>query len=228
MNILCTICERSGSKGIKNKNIKLLNGKPLIYYTIQQAVKSKIFKNIVVSTDSKKIQKISIKFGASSWFLRQANLSGDNISKIKVIRDSLKKSEKYYKKKFDYIVDLDATSPLRKIIDIKKSFKFFKKKKYDNLFSVCESSRNPYFNIIEKNKSKVKLVKKTKNIFSRQKAPKTFDLNASIYIWKRKTLLKRNTLFNSKTGIYLMPKNRSFDIDTYTDFKIVSFLIKNK
>ena len=97
MNILCTICARAGSKGIKNKNIKLLNGKPLIYYTIQQAVKSKIFKNIVVSTDSK-IQKISIKFGASSWFLRQANLSGDNISKIKVIRDSLKKVKNTIKK----------------------------------------------------------------------------------------------------------------------------------
>ena len=98
MNILCTICARAGSKGIKNKNIKLLNGKPLIYYTIQQAVKSKIFKKYCSINRLKKIQKISIKFGASSWFLRQANLSGDNISKIKVIRDSLKKSEKYYKK----------------------------------------------------------------------------------------------------------------------------------
>ena len=228
MNILCTICARGGSKGVKNKNIKILKGKPLIYFTIKQALKSKIFKNIVVSTDSKKINRISTSFGASGWYLRNKILSGDNVSKISVIRDTFKKSEKYYKKKFDYIIDLDVTSPLRKIQDIKKSFLFFKKKNYDNLFSVCESTRSPYFNIIEKNKDKIKLVKKTKNFFSRQKIPKTYDMNASIYIWKRKTLLTSNTLFNSKTGIYIMPKNRSFDIDTNIDFKIVSFLMKNK
>ena len=228
MNILCTICVRAGSKGIKNKNIKILNEKPLIYYTIKQAIDSKFLKNIVVSTDSQKISKIAKKLGASSWFLRKKNLSGDNVPKISVIRDTLKISEEYYKKKFDYIIDLDATSPLRKISDIKKSFRFFKEKNYENLFSVCESSKSPYFNIIEKNNGKFKLIKKTKNFFSRQKVPKTYDLNASIYIWKRNTLLKSNTLFNSKTGIYIMPKIRSFDIDTYTDFKIVSFLMKNK
>ena len=138
MNILCTICVRGGSKEISNKNIKILNGKPLVYYTIKQAKRSKIFSKIVLSTDSKKIKNISQKIGADAWFLRNKNLSGDDISKISVIRDTLKRSETHYKIKFDYIVDLDATSPLRKILDIKKSFKNFKKKKITKfIFSLC-------------------------------------------------------------------------------------------
>ncbi len=228
MKILCIICARGGSKGVKNKNIKSLNGKPLIYYTINQAKKSKVFKKIVVSTDSNKIKKISEKYGADCWFKRNKELSNDNASKILVIKDALRKSEKYYNQKFDYIVDLDVSSPLRNISDIKNSIKNFTKRKYDNLFSVCISRKNPYFNIVEKNDNKFSLIKKKKNFFSRQKLPKTYDLNASIYIWRKEILLTSKSLFNNKTGIYLMPQIRSFDIDSITDFKIVSFLMKNK
>ncbi len=228
MKILCTICARGGSKGVKNKNIKNLNGKPLIYYTIRQAKNSKVFKNIVVSTDSKKIKKISEKYGADCWFKRDKELSNDNASKILVIKDALKKSEKYYNQKFDYVVDLDVSSPLRKVSDIRNSIKDFIKRKYDNLFSVCISRKSPYFNIIEKKNNKFGLIKKKKNFFSRQKLPLTYDLNASIYIWKREILLRSNSLFNKKTGIYLMPEIRSFDIDSITDFKIVSSLMRNK
>mgnify|MGYP000492317195 CR=1 FL=1 len=92
---------RGGSQGLKNKNLKIINGKPLMYYTIKQAVKSKIFDHIVVSTDSKKIATLSKKYGAECWFLRQKKLSTDKISKILVIRDLLEKSEIKFKKKFE-------------------------------------------------------------------------------------------------------------------------------
>jgi CMP-N,N'-diacetyllegionaminic acid synthase len=226
MNILCVICARSGSKGIKNKNLLEFFGKPLILHTFAQAKNVKKFNHIVVSTDSKKISKMIGK--KYSWFLRSRKLSGDKISKIKVIVDTLKKSEKKFQLKYDIVVDLDVTSPLRSIRDIDNAFKFFMKKNYDNLFSVCEASRNPYFNMIELIDDRVILSKKKNFISSRQTAPKVYDMNAAIYIWKRDILLKKESLFNKNTGVYIMPKHRSIDIDDKLDYKIVKFLYNEK
>ena len=226
MPILCTICARGGSKGIKNKALKLINKKPLIYYTINQAFKSKIFDEVVVSTDSKKIQKISKFYGAQSWFLRSKNLSNDNSPKLPVIRDVFLKSEVFFKRKFDICVDLDLTSPLRKISDIKQAIKKFKKEKSNNLFSVTHAKKNPYFNMVEKKNKTYVLSKKSSNTFvSRQKTPIVYEMNASIYVFKRKYLINNNKLFNSKTSIFLMPRDRSIDIDDHLDLKLVKKII---
>ena len=230
-SILCTVCMRSGSKGVKNKNIKLINGKPLMYYTIKQAIKSKIFDHIVVSTDSKKILKRAKLYGAEGWFIRPRKLSLDTSSKIEAIKHALFESERYYKKRFKFIVDLDVTSPLRKVEDIIKSFKFFVKKRGDELITGTKSRRNPYFNIIEIVNKKVQKVKSIrKNVFRRQDTPQTYDMNASIYIWNRKTLIDSKispSLFKAKTIFYEMPEDRSIDIDSELDFKFVEFLLKN-
>jgi CMP-N,N'-diacetyllegionaminic acid synthase len=227
MNILCTIHARKDSEGLKNKNIKLLNSRPLIVYTIDQAIKSKLFDKVVVSTDSKKIQKIAKKNSAYSWFLRQKKLSASSSGKIYAIRDTLIRSEIFFKKKFDIVVDLDVTSPLRKIKDIKNSFKSFIKNNFEILFSVCDAKKNPYFNMVEIVKKRIKLVKTANTIVkSRQEAPKVYELNASIYIWNRDVLLKKNTLITKKTGIYIMPVQRSLDIDNKFDFDIVSYLMR--
>ena len=132
-SILCTICMRSGSKGVKNKAYRKINGFPLFYYTLSVAQKSKLFDEIVISTDSKKIAKMCKKYNANIFFLRSTNLSKDNTPKIDVIKDALLKAEKYYDKKFDCIFDLDITSPLRKISDLKDAYEVFKKNKSDNL-----------------------------------------------------------------------------------------------
>ncbi len=227
MNILCTLCMRGGSKGIKNKSIALVNNKPLFTYTLNQIKKIKFIDKIVVSTDSKKIYNITSKYGVENWFLRPKNLSKDSSPKIPVIRDALIRSEKYYDKKFDIIIDLDVTSPLRNIKDIKNSFKKFFSKKAEILFTVTKSKKNPYFNMVEIKNSNVNLVKKNQIISRRQDAPSVFDMNASIYIWKRKTLMKYNTLFIKKTTIYEMPEERSIDIDTSLDLKLVEYLLRN-
>jgi len=225
MSIICTICARKNSKGLKNKSIKLLNGKPLIAHTILQAKKSKIFDHIVVSTDSKKIQKIAIKYGAESWFLRPAKLSKKSASKESAIRHAIIETEKKYKKKFKICTDLDVTSPLRKVRDIKNALKIFKKKGSSILFSVTKARKNPYFNMVENKKGKTTLVKKPKKIiYSRQLAPKVFEMNASIYIWRRDKILKTDNLFGRKTDIYEMPYERSIDIDEEIDLKIVRIL----
>ncbi len=163
MKVLCTICGRGGSKGIKNKNLTKIKGKPLIYYSIKQAIKSKLFEEIVVSTDKPIIQRTARKYGASSWFLREKNLSTDKAAKLPVIRDSLIRSEKYFDKVFDYVIDLDISSPLRNIQDIKRAFIKFLKNNNDNLFSVFVSKKNPYFNMIEIINNQIQVSKKKKN-----------------------------------------------------------------
>ena len=217
---------RAGSKGVVNKNLKLINNKPLLYYTINQAKKSKIFTKIVVSTDSNKIAKISKKYGAEVFFKRPKKMSSSTSPKIPVVRHALIKSEKEFDLKFDYIFDLDVTSPLRTVNDLQKAFKLFKKNNSDNLISATNSNKSPYFNQIEFKKSKYDIVKRIKNFPKRrQDSPKVYDMNASIYIWKRNKLLSSDNLFTNKTSLYLMPPERSCDIDTLLDFEFVNYMI---
>lgn len=226
MKILCTICARKNSKGLKNKNIKKLRGIPLISRTLLQAKKSKLFEDVVVSTDSEKIQFISKKLGINTWFLRPKSLSNDKTSKVPVILHALKQAEKFYKKRYDAIIDLDVTAPLRKISDIKKAYNKFKKNNFDIIISVCKSKKNPYFNMIEIKKEKIRLIKKGKKINSRQNAPTVYDINASIYIWTRKALINKKSFFSKNTGIYVMPRERSVDIDDNDDWNLVNFYLK--
>ncbi len=227
-NVLCTICARGGSKGVKNKNIKELNGKPLIAYTIEQAKASGLFEHIVISTDSDDIANIAKKYGAEVFFKRSSEMASDTAGKLDVIRDAFIKSEKYYNRTFDYLIDLDATAPLRLTEDIIDSFNQFKENSNDNLITAMPSRRSPYFNLVEQDKDgKVYLSKKLDNsIVRRQDAPKSYDMNASIYIWKRDIILNENSIFLEKTGLYVMPEERSIDIDTEFDFKFVDFLMK--
>ena len=220
---------RGGSKGVKDKHIRAINGKPLMYFTIKQAIKSKIFDQVIVSTDSKKILKIAKSCGADGWFLRPKNLALTTSPKVPAIKHALLQAEKFYNKRFDIIVELDATSPLREIKDITNAYKFFIKKKANMLITGCKSRKNPYYNMVEIINNKLKKVKKSKkNIYRRQDAPKTYDCNASIYIWNRKSLINFKSFFTKKTIFYEMPETRSIDIDTEFDFQLVEFLLKKK
>jgi CMP-N,N'-diacetyllegionaminic acid synthase len=227
---ICVICARAGSTRLKGKNFKKLLGKPLIYYTINQAIKSKIFDHIVFSTDSKTLKNLAIKYGAESWFLRPKKLADDKAAKMPVIRHAVSEAEKKFKIKFDYVFDLDVTSPLRDVNDIKKAFKLFLKSKKEMLISGNKARKNPYFNMVEfKKNNSLKLVKKSKNFFVRyQDAPKVYELNASIYIWKRKSFFYQVGPFCKKTFFYEMPYDKSIDIDNFSDFKMVEFFLKKK
>ncbi len=225
MNTLITICARGGSKGVKNKALVNIKKKPLIWYTLNKIPKLKFSNKTVISTDSIKISKVCNIFGFKTWFKRSKYLSSDKAPKIPVIRDALIKAEKHYKMEFDIIIDLDISSPLRSVADINNAYSQFIESKCDNLFSVMVSRHSPYFNMVEKKNNKIKLVKKYINIIRRQDTPTTYDMNASIYIWKKDILLKSNKLFNKNTELFLMPYERSIDIDNYTDLKIVKNFI---
>lgn len=228
--ILCTICARGGSKGVKNKNIKELCGKPLIAYTIEQAKASGLFEHIVISTDSDTIASASKEYGGEVFFKRNPKMASDTASKLDVIQDAFIRSERHYQETFDYLVDLDATAPLRSVEDIINSYQQFLNNDNDNLITAMPSRRSPYFNLVEIDATgKVTLSKKLDStIARRQDAPKSYDMNASIYIWKRNIILNENSLFLEKTGLYVMPEERSIDIDTELDFEFVEFLMRKQ
>ena len=226
--IICTICARGGSKRLKNKNLLLIKKLPLIAHTIQQAKKTKIFDVVSVSSDSKKLLDISRKFGADVLIKRDRNLSNDSASKLLAIKDCVIKTEKQKKIKYDFIVDLDVTSPLRKIIDIKNCIKKIIKSKKSNIFSVTDAKHSPYFNMVEIKKNKVKISKnyKSNKINRMQDSPEIYEMNASIYVWNRNIFIKNPKIIYFDTMYYKMPRERSIDIDTKLDYQTVKFLSK--
>ncbi len=226
MKNLCTICMRGGSKGVPSKNIREMHGKPLMGHTICQAIKSGLFEHIVVSTDSKKIASTAKNFGAESWFLRPAHMATNNAPKLPVIRHAFMESEKQYGLKFDVLVDLDATSPLRHVEDISMAYRQFIEEDADILITASPSRKNPYFNMVERVNGHLRIVKELDKMpVRRQDAPQVFDMNASIYIWKRQALLENDTLFTDRTSLYIMPEQRSVDIDTEMDWEFVEYMI---
>ena len=228
-NILCTICARGGSKGVHNKNLKLINGKPLIAYTIEAAKESGLFSRIVVSTDSDEIIKVAKEYGADVFFKRPAELASDKAAKIPVIRHAHIESTKHFKEEYNIHVDLDATSPLRLVSDLTEALDQFKKNDNDILITAMEARRSPYFNLIEDFDGKIRVSKELpQQVIRRQDSPKCYDMNASIYIWKSDVLMESDTVFMDKTGLYVMPEERSYDIDTELDFKIVEMILKER
>jgi len=233
MNILVTICARGGSKGIPGKNIKPLNGEPLIFYTIQVAKQfKKEYKDvtIVLSTDSEEITKVADECGLKSNYQRPDTLAGDSVGKIEVINDVLNWYEEINQCKYDYILDMDVTSPLRNLDDLSAAFGVIQKKETAiNLFSVSPSSRSPYFNMVEQKEDG--FFSQVKNpeglVLTRQSAPKVFDLNASFYFYKRIFFdLGYKGAITDKSLIYEVP-HICFDLDHPIDFDILSYLMEN-
>lgn len=231
MNRICTICARGGSKGVKNKNIRTLLDKPLIAHTILQAKKSGLFDMIAVSSDSKAILTIAKEYGADVLVKRPAELATDQAGKLSVIKHCLLAAEERFGRKFDIIMDMDATSPLRIVEDIEQSMELFEMNlEAYNLITGSPARRSPYFNLVELNKEGYVSLSKTLDqaILRRQDAPKAYDMNASIYIWRRETLLNSTSVFQKQTIFYEMPEERSVDIDSELDFEFVSFLAQKR
>jgi len=205
--------------------------RPLIAYTIEQAIGSGLFEHVVVSTDSDQISEVARHYGAEVFFKRPPELASDTAAKLPVIRHAFTESEKHYRTHFDYLVDLDATSPLRIVEDIENSIELLVNGGYDNVVTAMPSRRSPYFNLIEHDKEgKVALSKSLAeiNVVRRQDAPPCYDMNASIYVWKRDVILNSETVLTENTGLYVMPEERSIDIDSELDFKIVEMLLKER
>jgi CMP-N-acetylneuraminic acid synthetase len=226
--IVCSICARGGSKGVVNKNSRLIAGKPLIQYSIEQAFQSGIFDAVAVSSDCESILKIAKGLGAYV-IKRPSELATDTSPKIPAIRHCILELEKHLKHEAKIICDLDASSPLRDEKDILAALEVFQKGDYDNVITAMPSRRSPYFNLVEEIGGKVSLSKQPSSlVFRRQDVPKTYDMNASIYLWKRKVLMEIDTVITENTGLYAMPEERSIDIDSAIDFLVVESLLMKK
>ena len=337
MNRLCSICVRKGSKGVLNKNIRPLLGKPLFIHSLDQARLSGLFNCIVVNSDSKKILKLAMEWGVDHTIERPSEMAKDNSAKLPVIQQSFQKTEAISGINFDTIVDLDATSPLRNLEDLKGVVKMLEKNnKKANIITGTPSRRSPYFNMVELDENgkvhlsglrerwremlvnpetslqkvltvldkvgqivfvvdhsmhlkgtvtdhdvrsalikgakletsvkyvmntnpttfsegsdeeelwdifykskllhipiidlegKIKNVRSMERIVRRQDAPICYDMNASIYAWWRDSLINARHIINPETLLYIMPEERSVDIDSELDFRWVEFLMKEK
>lgn len=230
---LITICARGGSKGMPGKNIRKINGKPLIYYSIRVAeeLRREMDVDIFLSTDSMEILDTvkTFNFSINTEYIRPDILATDSAGKLDAIIDVLEYAEHSRQINYDYVIDLDVTSPLRTIVDLKNAYKMlWDEKEALNIFSVSPCHRNPYFNMVEQDDNSVffKLCKKGE-FLTRQSAPKVYDMNASFYIFK-KAFFQTNskTVITDRSLVYEVP-HLCFDIDHPIDFEFMEFLITN-
>ena len=224
MNNLAIIPARSGSKGLKDKNIKLLNGKPLIAYSIEAADQSGIYSHILVSTDSETYGEIAIKYGAEVPFYRSEENASDVASSWDVVKEVLRRYTEMGIE-FDTFTLLQPTSPLRKTEDILSAYQIFKEKNATAVVSVCEMEHSPLWsNTLPEDNSLSGFLKSESNT-QRQKLETFYRINGAIYMANVKEFLKDTNLYRDNCYAYKMSAERSIDIDTELDFKIAETII---
>ncbi len=232
-NYLITLCARGGSKGIPGKNIKLINGKPLIAYSIAfaQALSKKINGHVIIelSTDSLEIKETAALYGLHSSYLRPEHLATDTAGKIGVLKDLLSESEQKYQCEFNYVIDLDITAPLRTLEDVISALNLIENNSEAiNLFSVSKAHRNPYFNMVEqKEDGFYGLSKPNSGFLTRQSAPNVYDMNASFYVYKRQFYTDNFTTAITPKSIIKLIEHQCFDLDEPIDFLFMEWLISN-
>lgn len=229
MNTTCVISARGGSKGVINKNIRPLLGKPLIAWSIEQALACPEIDRVVVSTDSTAIAEAARQAGAETPFMRPAELANDAAGKWEVWQHALTACEAYYGAPVDLFVDLDCTSPLRDVEDISRAIAQFRASDMDAVFTICDARKNPYFNMLEEEGGTLRICKKLpKPIVRRQDAPRVFEHVASIYVLSPDYLRRGTGLLSGRTQGYDIGTAKSPDIDSELDFQFVEYLMKKR
>ncbi|SFZ78880.1 acylneuraminate cytidylyltransferase family protein [Chitinimonas taiwanensis] len=226
MKTVATICARGGSVGVPRKNILPVAGRPLIAHSIEQALSLPEIDAVYVSTDCPEIALVAQQYGARVPFLRPSELATSSAAKIPVIQHLCDWIDTH-DGPFDRIVDLDPTSPLRLTEDIVACLNLLESD-VDAVITAFESEKNPYFNMVErKADGHIGLVcEQQGGVVARQLAPQVYSMNASIYVWHRHTLSKG--LWSGSLRLHTMPRERSIDIDSPLDLKIVEMLLAER
>ena len=229
LNILGIIPARGGSKGIKLKNIKLLGKEPLIAYTIKSALGSKYLTEIIVSTDSIEIQKISQNFGVKAPFIRPEELSTDLVPTLPVLQHAINFCESNYDIRYDIIVLLQPTCPFRTSEDIDKCIEILIEKDYDSVVSVVDVEGHHPLRMKRLYEDRLinYIDQGSEDMRPRQILPKVFIRNGAIYATKIKIIKNQNLLVSEDCGGYIMPQNRSINIDNHVDFAIAEYHLKS-
>ncbi|TDL76496.1 cytidylyltransferase domain-containing protein [Peribacillus frigoritolerans] len=220
--ILAIIPARGGSKGIPGKNIRPLAGKPLLAWTIEEAKKSRYIDRLVLSSEDSEIIEAARKYGCEVPFIRPKELALDQSSNADVILHSLQHLDGY-----DWVMQLQPTSPFRSANDIDQCIEYCIKKKADACLSVTETEKSPFWMYFMDQDAKLKkVIDSNKTAMNRQELPDVFSVNGAIYLAKCKWFKRNKSFLSKKTIGFKMPKERSLDIDTEWDFRLAS-LIKN-
>lgn len=221
MTTICTICARGGSVGVPRKNIRPLHGKPLIGWTIEQALAAPSIAEVYVSTDDDEIAETAERFGATVPYRRPAELATSSAGKLPVIVDLVEHLEERGVR-VSQVVDLDPTSPLRTVDDIEAALTLLDDST-DVVITGYRADKNPYFNMVEQKADGSYGLVVPSSVVTRQSAPDVFSMNGSVYVWHRDTLGKG--LWGGRARMYEMPRERSVDIDSELDFKLVELLM---
>jgi len=222
--MIAIIPARGGSKGLPGKNIKNLLGKPMIAYTIEEALKSGYITDVIISTDCKEIEKIAIEYGAKSFFLRPDYLATDNTKAIDTYLYTVDKLNKEFDFKIADFIVLQPTSPLRIVNDIDNAIKIFKDKKADSVISYTEEHHPIGWHKYITDDGKFENIFEEK-LLNRQEIKPSYFPNGAIFIFKY-DLIKQNQYYSDNSYSYIMPRFRSIDVDTIEDFKYIEFLMQ--
>ncbi len=228
MDLVAFIFARGGSKGLPGKNIRLLNGKPLISLAIEQAKAVKLIKRVIVSTDSEEIGEVSREYGAEVPFIRPPELAKDNSPEWMAWRHGLAYLQEMEGKLPDVMISVPATAPLRSSLDIENCINEYIKGDTDAVITITDAHRNPYFNMVKTNSDgTVGLVNPVQsNIEHRQDAPEVFDMATVCYVLNPKFVFSHKSVFEGRVKAVYVPPERAIDIDTLLDFQIAECLLK--
>jgi len=225
---LALIPARGGSKGLKDKNIRQLNNKPLLAYTIEAAKESRIFDRIIVSTDSEKIAAVALKYGAEVPFMRPKELATDTASSMDVLIYTIELLQES-NDKYDYVALLQPTSPLRTSQDIVGAVNLLIEKNANSVVSVCRVEHSPLWsNTLPEDLSLKDFIRPEIRNLRRQDLPIFYRLNGAIYIVKVSYILESKDFFGQESYAYIMPVNRSVDIDTELDLVLAEVLLQHE
>ena len=228
MKYIVLICARGGSKGLPGKNIKPLNGIPLIGWSINIAKQIDRISRIIVSTDSEEIAKVALEYGAEVPFIRPKELAQDDSPEWLTWRHAVNYMKESDDKDVNAIVALPVTAPLRSIGDVNACIDLFESEDVDSVITVSKASRSPYFNMTVNNNGYTELVISPKSqVTRRQDAPEVFDMTTVAYVVNTDFIKNYNGIFEGKVKSVVIPQERSIDIDTLLDFKIAECLVLN-
>jgi N-acylneuraminate cytidylyltransferase len=217
--ILAVIPARGGSKGVPRKNVRLLDGKPLIAWSIEQASQSRYVDRVIVSSEDEEICQVAKTYGAEVPFVRPAALASDTASGVDVLCHAVEAAGGDY----DYVVLLQPTSPLRACEDIDSAIELCIDRSVPSVVSLAESAKNPHWMFqIRPDSGLIPFVEDI--AANRQKLPSFYVLNGAVYVLRVDSLLNSRRLLCDNTLGYVMPAERSYDIDSEMDFLICDFL----
>ena len=226
--ILGLITARGGSKGIPQKNIRSLAGKPLLAWTIEVALSSQSLDRIVVSTEDRRVAEVARTFGVEVPFMRPIELAQDNSPSIDAIFHTIHWLADHEDYRPEYVMLLQPTSPLRSSEDIQKATQIIQDKQADSVVSVTIVHQHPYWmKTISPDERLVDFLSKEQSYVRHQDLPTAYALNGAIYLARRDVLLERGSFFGDNTLAYVMPPERSLDIDTPWEFHLAELILKD-